>query len=759
MLRRQSCASGVAAAASAAAAAAAGAHVAAMRGVAGSPTVPVWTGPLRDGTPRDPKKMKGGEAAHREDMTKEYNLNPFADHYIRYNTPMKLEPTLKSEKDKLEVQRLRDAVEVPEYAVSQERAYFEKGVFAPNPNDRDRRVDPATPKGTADLVKTYEFETIFGKFEIRPTGTGHVGTLRYNNYKRIPPKETIPSRTVWGMGPQHEGHHPYYDYSANSGLRQGYTLGTGQSYLHWDLKVASHSLYRAAVRSLPLMKHYYYLHMSLEKMQQRVRKRFEMNRHVKDPDAVRHLIALGWVDFTECIMFRKTKMGMFKYFYDDENMEDMMAAYAVQEGRATDEKAFWNGEEQRKNGPYDGHWSWIGKKNQEEFERLAGRVPVSWSAGKGYFEVFEADGTNYWEKNLDYEGWFIKNVDPDRRAARLEMQSWVDAGYTAPKHYSSKNRRGYRRLVKDIENVMRSTPHEMYAESREMLFQFWVREWSPESNRVHAEKRLARHDDDVFTTKFDELEKPIKQAMREMPNPRLWRTDAFYLRVRYLQAFYEYNWAKVPIGAAFDKLYNEWVSNDVNYAILSSPQFEAVKKDKARNPMARTWADFYRDYDPDVEATRRLPWYHAAFDYDRRHHWDERCMRMKKWVESGDVDGTLPFFESEVAKYEQHINRFEATKYPGALEYKYSAPRYVQLYRGLAKRMDVALVNQLREFLMASGALTLTAATTGKDVAAALDKAKLADFRFVVPTVVFPDNVEQPRLDLDGRPVKEQVTA
>ena len=246
--------------------------------------------------------------------------------------------------------------------------------------------------------------------------------------------------------------------------------------------------------------------------------------------------------------------------------------------------------------------------------------------------------------------------------------------------------------------------------------------------------------------------------MREMPNPRLWRTDAFYLRIRFLQGFYEYNWAKVPIGASFEKLYNDWVSNDANYTILVSPQFSEIKADKQRNPMAKSWADFYREYDPDVEATRQLPWYHPEFNYDRRHHWDERCMRKKKWVESGDIVGDKTFFESEVAKYEQHVNRYETVKYPGSVELKYSAPRYVQLYRGLQKRMDVGIVNQMREFLQANKLISGPNASV-KEVTAALEKADFSKFKFEVPVVIYPDGVEQPKLDLDGRPIRAQVSA
>lgn len=719
-------------------------------------TTPVWNGAVgfRDGYAKhiDIKSRKGGLPAFREDWSKPYNHDPYDEQYVGFY-PKKQLPSGKDDLTEIEKTQIhKDNVEIPSYT-NNPRAWFEKGKYAPVPEKKN----PKEPAGTADLVRTAEFDTAFGKFEVRPSGTGHVGVLRYHNYRREPPRETILSRETWGMSPRHEGHHPFLDYSANAGHKEGYNQGVAQANLHWDVAMATHSLYRASMRIIPMVKHFYQLSVSLETMAERVKLRFRRNRYVQDPDAIRHLLNLGWQEYTEIVNFRKTRAGVHKYFHDSEDHAGLISFYTEEEGKLMSEKAFWNGEEQRKNGPYDGHWSWIGKKNQEEFEKLAGRVPMSWSAGKGYFELFKADGTQFWERNLDYEGWYIKNTDPDRAAARREIQTWVDSGYATPKHYQNKNRRGYRRLVKDIENIMKSTPHEMYAESRELLFQFWVREWSPESNRIAAEKRLARHDDEVFTTKFDELEKPLKQAMREMPNPRLWRTDAFYLRMRYLQGFYEYNWAKVPIGTAFEKAYNEWVSVDANYAIICSPQFDAVKADKARNPMARTWADFYREFDPDVEATRRLPWYHAEFDYDRRHHWDERCMRMKKWIDSGDIDGVLPFFDSEVAKFEQHINRFDTCRFPGSVEYKYCAPRYVQLYRGLAKRNDVALANQMREHLEAKKFIGGKA--TVAEVSAALEKnpTAFADFKFAVPVVIYPDNIAQPQLELDGRPSKVQT--
>jgi hypothetical protein len=314
----------------------------------------------------------------------------------------------------------------------------------------------------------------------------------------------------------------------------------------------------------------------------------------------------------------------------------------------------------------------------------------------------------------------------------------VESGYNQPKHYASKNRRGHRRLVKDIEQLLESTMEENWSRQRDLYFQYNIRGPFPESNRVAAEKKLAMKDDEVHSTRWEESEKALKQAMREMPNPRLWKTDAFYHRYRYLSAGLEYNWGRVPVGAKQEKLFNEWISDDANATIYNSKAFQAVKANKKQNPMAQTWGDFYSAFDPDVPATRRLPWYHADFDYDRRHKWDEKCMRQKKWIQTGDVDVKYAFFDSLIAKYEQHINRTDILK-TQSIETRYAAPRMVQLYRALNRTMDVALVNQMKSFL---GKKTVTAEE--------IEAADFSKFTFQPPALIFPDGESAVQLGLDG---------
>lgn len=55
----------------------------------------------------------------------------------------------------------------------------------------------------------------------------------------------------------------------------------------------------------------------------------------------------------------------------------------------------------------------------------------------------------------------------------------------------------------------------------------------------------------------------------------------------------EYNYARVPVGRAQEKLYNEWISDTVNFAIITSSTYNNIKNNKAQNAMAKTWADFY----------------------------------------------------------------------------------------------------------------------------------------------------------------------
>ncbi|KEG09175.1 hypothetical protein DQ04_05681030 [Trypanosoma grayi] len=638
------------------------------------------------------------------------------------------------------------------YATKKPPTYFEERYPRGEKELPSKRiVETNEPKDRSDSIKAPEFDTSLGKFEQAPYFSGGPAAMRYQNYVREPAnKEGVDYRDVIPL-PPFEDHHPDFSYASATGKREGNTTLLANTVVNWELKAAMMSLYRSCLKGLPMVKHYYWLLTPLPQMKGKIRERFLQNQHTKDPDAIRHLLHNGWMEYQEVILFRRSRASVAKFFEWD-SQDELVRGYTKEEGKAQEERAFWNGEEQRREGPYDGHWSWLGKESEKEFNLIAGRIPMSWTTSKGYFEKGQADGTNFWEKNLDYEGWYIKNVDPDRQNARREMQGWIESGYNQPKHYASKNRRGYRRLVKDIETMMESSMEDLYTKNREQLFQYLIRETHPESNRINAERTLARQDDDFYSTRFDEYEKYLKQAMREMPNPRLWKTDAFYFRLRYLVAPLEYNWAKVPIGAAQEKFYNEWISDNANYAILNSSAFLGIKKDKKRNPMANTWADFYKNFDPDAPETRKLPWYHPEFNYDRRHKWDERCMRMKRWVQSGTIDSKLPFFDSIIAEWEQYINRPERFRAPDNAERCYGAPRMVQLYRSLNRLMDVALTNQIRSIAeKKSGKSTQElSALSVPEVEKILSALDLKYFEFKVPVIIYPDEAKQGKLGLDG---------
>ena len=629
--------------------------------------------------------------------------------------------------------------------------FFEQGKYAKAPKRPTEETDRDQGKrGREDNINSPEWQTAFGERETRPGGP-HGGIPGMTKLNRVPPRESVDR---YDIRPHHsaEDHHPFFDYTNKTGLREGFD--TSNVPIHWDLKRAVFSLYRSCLQGLPLVKQYYWVNVPLELMAQRVRIKFEQNKYVNDRDAMRNLIMLGWTEYTEIITFRKQKGGVLKFFANSDDYTYIAKEYMKEEGKALEERKWWNGEEQKKEGPYDGFWSLAGKQNHEEFQKLKGRIPMGWSSSKNYFEIWRCDGTNFWEKNMDYEGWFLKNVDPDRAAARKEIQNWVSAGYQTPKHYASKNRRAYRRLVKDVDAIMNSSTHEVYAASRETIFQSYIRERCPETNRLYAEKKLARMDDDVFTTKFEFYDKCSRQVMREMPNPRLWKTDAFFLRLKYLcNPWSEYNWAKAPIGKSQEKLFNIWVSSDANYAVWSSPQFAELKECKKRNPMAKSWADFYTEFDPDVPETRKLPWYHDNFDYDKRYHWDERCMRMKRWVKSGDIDFKNNFFLSEVAKWEQMVNRPEIMREENFAEKKYTAPRMVQLYRSLQKRVEIALASQMVAALEAEVGAAKLQKLPAPDVTALCAKHNWTTFKFKCPVIIFPDNYEQPAaFKVDGTP-------
>lgn len=643
------------------------------------------------------------------------------------------------------------------YGKPNPESYFEKEYAAKGPKLPSKNVrSDKEPVDRSDNIRVPEFDTIWGKYETAPHIAGGPENFRYHKYVRQPSntegvdmKDVVPSVL-------HKDHHPDFDYSNITGQRAGNNMLSANTWLNWDLRIAKMSLYKACLKSVPLAKHFYFLMNPLPQLKLQVRAKFMQNRNVKDPDAIRHLIHTGWTEYQEVVQMRRTRTSLQKFFAEDSNTDTNMEIYAQQEGRGSQERAWWNGEEQRREGPYDGHWSETHKEAEQEFIKLQGRVPMSWTTSKGYFAVLRPDGTNYWEKNLDYEGWYMKNVDPDKRAARKELQAWNESGYNQPMHYASKNRRGYRRLVKDVEQIMTTSLDDVYAKNREQLFQYLIRENWAESNRISAERTLAMNDDDFLSTRTEEMEVYIKQAMREMPNPRMWKTDAFYMRLRYLAAPLEYNWARIPVGAAQEKLYSEWVSDNANYAILNSPQFAAIKKDKKQNPMASSMAEFYRNFDPDVPQTRNLPWYHPEFNYDRRHKWDERCMRMKRWVDCGTIDGKRSFFEAEIHEWEQQINRVEALRSASyRMTIRHSAPRMVQLYRALNTLMDVAMANQIKAVLALQ--LGVEVETLGQQSVEAvqkkLDNANLADFIFKVPSIIYPDGYVQPQLGLDGTPI------
>jgi hypothetical protein len=634
------------------------------------------------------------------------------------------------------------------YAKPNEAAYWQKGAKRLNVLENADHV--------VDNILVPEYHDVHHPASERPPGAVYgvnPGAHRYFDFEREGPKETVTGETSMSTMPWVD-HHPDYDFRNVTHKLDGNKMYVQGWAGNMHMKKSVLSLYKQCLRGLPMIKHGYLLNMNIPEMQKQLRERFEQNRHIDDPDALRHLIYNGWMEYTDSIMCRRTKSTMAKYFCDDHSQETLFNKAVEEERKFNDERKWWSGGAQRREGPFEGgHWSWLGVQCEKEFDRLAGRVPRSWTSAKGYFEQMKPDGTNYWEKNLDYEGWYLTSHDPDRQTARKEYQGYIESGYNQPRHYASKNRRAWRRAVKEVDFVMQSSIEDMYVKNREQLFQYNLRQKHPESNRIHAERTMAQMDDDFYSCNFTELEAYVKQAMREMPNPRLWRTDAFYFRLRYLSAPLEYNWAKVPIGVQQERLFNEWISDSGNYAVFNSPQFAAIKKNKKQNPMAMTMADFYDGFDPDVPETRRLPWYHADFNYDRRYKWDERCMRMKRWVSSGNVEGKLPYFEGFVAEWEQFVNRSDLMHRADSMERRYGSPRMVQLYRALGRMMDVALTNQVRAF-----AKIPTGVKSDVDAQKILDKTDFSKFIFNVPTVIYPDSMKQTQLGLDGSSIAEEAT-
>eukprot|EP00759_Apiculatamorpha_spiralis_P044140 PhF_6_TR41284/c0_g1_i1/m.62447 len=616
------------------------------------------------------------------------------------------------------------------------------------------KVPPLTPKKeyspeNPPPIKSIEHETPEGNYEVRPPHlrTGHA--IEYaqmmGKHQRDPPPMT---EDITAQIPRHpmEDHHPHFDYRNRTGHRDGFLTSTTEMM---DIKLGKFALYHSCLQSIPIVKHFYMLNLPAAEMKRRIRKQFEKNAHIKDPEAIRMLLYQGWMDYKECATMRKTKGSMFRMFSDRGDFWDATDKMVIEdEKKRMIERAYITGDYST-GGPYDGFWSADGKCLAHYYEMLKGRVPKHITTSKNFFHPFKPDGTQVWERNMDYEGWWVKNVDPDKAAARKELAGWVAQGYIVPKYYSSKNRRMYRRMVKDLQGVLNDPYHESYAKSRDMWFQMFVREDCPEANRLYAEKKLALLDDEILPSKMDLFKPAMNQALREFPNPRMTKTDVFYFRLRQLMVPLEDNWAKAPVGIALEKGLAEWLSDEVNFAISTSQVFQALKSNPVVNPMARTWADFYDKFDPDVPETRKLPWYHAEYDYDRLKNWDEYCMRKKKWVRLGDIDFTRPFFQALVHENEQFVNRADNIRTYGALERRYTSPRLVQLYRNLDKRMDLALANQIRSYANIPANVTKT-----EDVQTYLEKkVSWKDFKFQVPVVIYPFGAEQPELGLDGMPL------
>lgn len=649
------------------------------------------------------------------------------------------------------------------YEKPREAAYFARGEGGA---DEFRELATASKhRSIGDNIKFPEHHTAYGLFEGAAPAvlTGGREAMKYHGMKPNEPKETVRDEDVYNAMFQQplKEHHPYLDYTNRSGHMKGHLQGLSTFLVDMELRKAKMSLYRCCLKCLPLLKQFYWINLTTEQMRERLKDRFLINRYVRDEDAIRHLIYMGWMEYTDIISLKRPRSAIHKYFSSMESEYDLQKVYAEQEGRAIEDRRLWNGGEQRKEGSWDGYWSWLGRESAKEHERLAGRVPTSWKVGKGFFEKWKPDGTNTWEKNMDYEGWFVNNVDPDLHAARKEWQAFTEQQYTVPKHYMSKNRRAYRRMVFDIESILNDTPEESYAKSREIYFQAMIRDKLPETNRIEAERRVARHDDEFYGLKHHETERIWKQCIREFPNPRMWRTDTFFMRFRHLMRDLELNWSKASIGRAQEKVFNEWVSDTANYAILNSRQFDEIKADKERNPMARTWAEFYLSFDPDRPETRRLPWYHPEFNYDRRWNWDELCMRRKKWAASGEIDARRPFFDSLIHEAQLNIHRDDRPRDEKAVYHKYVSPRIVQLYRSFNRRLDVAMTNQMRAVLAkASGKSEAALSSLSQaELQALLDKTDFSTFRFDVPTFIYPDGVEQPAHNLDGTPATAAAAA
>jgi hypothetical protein len=654
----------------------------------------------------------------------------------------------------------RDEGEKSEATRARGRQYFETAAWGGS--DKPRAADPVSPKepkGISDAVRGgAEYETGFGEFNMRPGRSGTIEEAQYEGFHREPPSwPSVGPLEAGNYNPIHIGHHPDQDYTPTSPLKEGWVTHLSGIHHTSDVKASMHALYRNSIKALPMMKHYYMLTTSLEEMQMNLRLKFEKQAHIRDPETIRHLLVLGWSEFNDMITFRKQRDNVY-FFFGAQNKAHLRAQREWHEDkqRLLEDRLLFEGH-------YHGRLGDMHERSAEQrrlFDERLGRTPPSHVVSKGYFRVRVPDGTHAWERNQDLEGKHGIDVEPDPAIARQELFNEIDLCSFRPIHILQKERKRYRLQVAQIKRWAAGTGTEYYAEHRDAIFNAACKaENSHEMNRVPAEGAVARMDDDVLTRQDGgEAHRINRQLHTEFPHPAQRLSEGYVLRKQQaIGQWFEYNWAKGPSGgAALTAAENAWLSDPVNHAIRHSDAFAAMWKDKARNPMARTWADFYAAFDPDEAATRRLPWVHPDFDYDRRYKWDERCMRAKKWLRGGGIDATRPFLDSVVAEWVQRCGSVErSVGLERAAGDKFRAPAMVQRYRALRRRVDIALANQMREFLGARLGGPPAAESDAKAVAAALAVVEAADwaaFRFVVPVLVYPDGVDGPAdVAVDGR--------
>jgi len=632
------------------------------------------------------------------------------------------------------------------------KVYFETSAWGGTDKAAKSGVDPRAPAGHSDEVKgSEEYDTVFGKYDMRPGRTGSVDDARYEGFHRPPPSwPTVGPAEVFGAAvPMHIGHHPNMDYAHSSGMKDGSTENMTLAFHTTDAKLNLHSLYRAARKSIALMKHYYMLPTPIAEMERALRVKFERNAHLRDPEAIRLALVQGWSEFNDTITFRKQRSHIFFFFGAQmKHVERAQLDFTKDKQRTLDERLMWEGHYNGRAGEYN--------ETMAELRRLyderEGRTPASQVATHRYFRQRVPDGTHAWERNQDYEGKLGLAAEPDLQIVRQTIGVDVDLSTMRPVHSLQKDRKRYRLQVAQLRRWGSASEAERYAELRDGEFNKAVtHERSLEMNRVFAEKHIAKRDDDVLTKQPSaEARAVAAKLFAEFPHPVQWGSEAFYLRHRMLhEAVFGYNWNRDALADSTAAAEAAWLADPVNFAIRHSAQYAALAADKARNPMARTWADFYAAFDPDDDASRRLPWVAEGFDYDRRHKWDERCMRKKKWLRSGDVDASRPFLQSVVHEWAQRVNSLEQSADPWRqMESKFTAPLMVQRYRAMQRVVDVALGRQMRAHMDAKGTLPKAAAANDAAATAAAAKAveatDFSGFRFVPPTLVLADTAAAP---------------